>query len=543
MREDPHYTSEGVYWTSGTIGYGTVHATALEAHESYNRPNYNVEKITGAAVRCVSNTTHSLTLDTNDGTSHTLTQTGTSDNGDFVFTLPNYEPTRDGYEFVGWSTSPSATTADYQPGDNITATTANTTLYAVWVQPVTYTTTFNAGEGATLVDDENLNGSSSMSGVSTTGSYTFTLPSATKNGWDLIGWDTATGVVIPAYRAGGEFTTSTADNTLYAIWEESCPSGICYYNNDGTGTIMKTQEMEVDVVTMLQQPDASRSGYSFAGWTIRRDGAAGGLGPDYMTSHEYPAWKLYAKWESPAGDMQSFSGCSEMERYDTIALRDTRDGQLYTVAKMGDGKCWMTENLRLDLSTHGDQINATNTNNPSESFVSAAAQKPSSSNEWCTTDNAACQNQIVYNTQNTTGSGVDDKYLYGNYYNWYTATAGNGVYNFSGFTSGDICPAGWHLPIGESNGTYGELYDMFYVGSSVFLPMQYPFNAVYAGYYKGSAIEKRGTEALYALSSTTSTSSVYPLHVYKGTTGSGSPIFSNYEKRDIGFSVRCVANY
>ena len=40
---------------------------------------------------------------------------------------------------------------------------------------------------------------------------------------------------------------------------------------------------------------------------------------------------------------------------------------------------------------------------------------------------------------------------YGNYYNWYSATAGNGTYGFSinnKSVTGDLCPAGWHLPKG-----------------------------------------------------------------------------------------------
>ena len=31
-----------------------------------------------------------------------------------------------------------------------------------------------------------------------------------------------------------------------------------------------------------------------------------------------------------------------------IALTDARDNNTYTVARLADGKCWMTENLRLD---------------------------------------------------------------------------------------------------------------------------------------------------------------------------------------------------
>lgn len=51
----------------------------------------------------------------------------------YTFTISSTVPTRSGYNFLGWSTSSSAITADYQPGDSITVTSdGTTTLYAVW---------------------------------------------------------------------------------------------------------------------------------------------------------------------------------------------------------------------------------------------------------------------------------------------------------------------------------------------------------------------------------------------------------------------------
>lgn len=48
-----------------------------------------------------------------------------------VFTISNEIPTRTGYEFLGWSTSSTATSATYSAGGNITLS-QNTKLYAVW---------------------------------------------------------------------------------------------------------------------------------------------------------------------------------------------------------------------------------------------------------------------------------------------------------------------------------------------------------------------------------------------------------------------------
>lgn len=57
-------------------------------------------------------------------------------------------PTRDGYTFLGWGTTASATAASYQPGDMYSVD-GDITLYAVWQQK-TYTITFSSGEGYSL---------------------------------------------------------------------------------------------------------------------------------------------------------------------------------------------------------------------------------------------------------------------------------------------------------------------------------------------------------------------------------------------------------
>ena len=50
-------------------------------------------------------------------------------------------------------------------------------------------------------------------------------------------------------------------------------------------------------------------------------------------------------------EMQKFeySQCAAMQVHEEKTMIDIRDKELYTVAKMKDGKCWMTQNLRLKL--------------------------------------------------------------------------------------------------------------------------------------------------------------------------------------------------
>ena len=71
-------------------------------------------------------TIFTLTYNANGGRGAPEAQTG---NG--VVTIPDTRPTCDGYTFVGWATSATATSAQYLPGGSFNLT-ENMTLYAVW---------------------------------------------------------------------------------------------------------------------------------------------------------------------------------------------------------------------------------------------------------------------------------------------------------------------------------------------------------------------------------------------------------------------------
>ena len=72
--------------------------------------------------------TYTITFNANGGTGGPTTQTKYYTK---TLTLSTSKPTRTNYNFLGWATSSSATTAQYQSGGSFT-TNAKTTLYAVW---------------------------------------------------------------------------------------------------------------------------------------------------------------------------------------------------------------------------------------------------------------------------------------------------------------------------------------------------------------------------------------------------------------------------
>ncbi len=265
--------------------------------------------------------------------------------------------------------------------------------------------------------------------------------------------------------------------------------------------------------------------------------------------------KLYAVWIAPLENtsFQDFT-CptnTDMPIGTVIALRDNRDNEVYTVAKLADGNCWMTENLRLDNNA---TINATNTNSPISTFTALSP----SSNSWCTDTSASCYNQSLLNTNNRTNTvspmtGTNANiYSYGNYYNWYSATAGNGTRNVSsGTVAGDLCPAGWHLPYGGSetsekggNTSGGFYYLNQQMGGNTSAQdsnnwRSFPNNFVYSGNWNGSSAGSRGGTGLYWSSTAYRTTDfAYILYFYSGYLYPGT-----YDSRkNWGYPVRCVQN-
>ena len=135
--------------------------------------------------------------------------------------LSGTRPTRTGYTFLGWATSPSGNVA-YQPGATF-STNANTTLYAKW-QIIQYTVSYNAngGTGAPGAQKKNYGATLVLSG---------TRP--TRTHYTFVRWNTNTANTGTAYAPGGNYTAN-ANATLYAIWQ-IIQYKITYDANGGTG--------------------------------------------------------------------------------------------------------------------------------------------------------------------------------------------------------------------------------------------------------------------------------------------------------------------
>ncbi len=76
--------------------------------------------------------TYSLAFDANGGSGAPSTQSKETYATSIEMAIPDQVPVNGSLTFLGWSTSPDATRASYQPGSSIYLYSSTTTLYAVW---------------------------------------------------------------------------------------------------------------------------------------------------------------------------------------------------------------------------------------------------------------------------------------------------------------------------------------------------------------------------------------------------------------------------
>ena len=201
----------------------------------------------------------------------------------------------------------------------------------------------------------------------------------------------------------------------------------------------------------------------------------------------------------------------------TTVLKDTRDNNYYTVKKLADGRCWMTQNLRLKNYT----LKASDSNVTSDGFVVPNQASGTS-----------------YNTSYVFDSGSTD---YGVYYSWYAATAGAGMQSQTGDTSTSVCPKGWRLPKGGSSGEFQTLYNEYKgsTGTESSTNMQNingP-NLKLAGYRRGSSTFDASTDGNYW--SSTAYNNYYAYYLGLGSSDVYPASYSSYGKY-YGFTVRCI---
>jgi uncharacterized protein (TIGR02145 family) len=214
--------------------------------------------------------------------------------------------------------------------------------------------------------------------------------------------------------------------------------------------------------------------------------------------------------------MQSFTCAETLPLEQPFTLTDSRDGNKYTIKKLRDGLCWMTDNLRIADIT----LTSTDSNLPDGETFTIPASSP-----------------VGFTTIDANVAYVND--TYGGYYTFLTATAGWGSSSVNlGNAPKDICPKGWRLPTGgmtNANTVYGEYDRLFHTYDTAELLQDIP-NFKLGGYGLLDEMYTDINEGLY----------------WSGTSYNGKNAYFAYispsaglKAQDVipktsGFNVRCV---
>ena len=408
---------------------------------------------------------------------------------------------------------------------------------------------------------------------------TLTGTNAIFHGWSST--QTTTGAGLPSqveYTDESEVMSNMPGDegeskTLYAVWQQgysiafnkdSNVSSIAVLDSDGNtvGTITSSEQS----LTLYQGDTYTIKPTHTTGYTTNTitktsgDGTLSGNNVDkkFTIGAGAATISVTSKVMQP---IQNWTGCSSLAVGDTDQVYDTRDNEVYLVGKLADNKCWMLDNLRLDLGNETVLANTTssNTNATATSLNYMKNGGGTTSDQYPTAkiNNVAWESssQDYYSipmTVSSSGSGwnkdtvASTKYGDGSgkigvYYNYCAASAGSYCYGdgtSAGTSEGnageDICPAGWRMPTGSSGGEYQALYTAYSSNDANFMNA---LSTPLSGYFVSGLTYYQGWYGIFWSSTGLKSdgSRMCVLHVNESNAGP-----QNILDRSLSTSVRCL---
>ena len=379
---------------------------------------------------------------------------------------------------------------------------------------------------------------------------TSTANPTTANNYSL-----AIGAKISQYATVGAYTNSFA---IVAVANPN-PYTINYVEN--TGLVTNMPENIIGATTSnstvtLSSTTPTRAGYEFKEWNTSADGT----GTAYQPGGTYTLanganLKLYAIWERVYLQNLSADKCTTTM---STAI-DSRDGTEYHIQRLADGKCWLLDNLALDL-TNPTVLNGMNENNThasnttlgylkngggttSDKYATAAVSNWTSSYSYSAPlvsmadKDRTAPDGTSSDPMQSTATSVGWKY--GGYYNYCAASAGSYCYGNgtsagtpSGNATEDICPKGWRMPTGNS-GEYQTLYNN--ASYNTYDKYREALRLPLSGYFYNGSANFQGSRGSWWSSTRLDSILMYSLYA---NTSNINP--ANLSDRYRGFSVRCV---
>ena len=476
----------------------------------------------------------------------------------------------------------------------------NTTIVAEYVaNPITYAIYYYTNTTDTVTGMPSPNPQVPVSSFPGTTATTTNLASApSRTGYTFLGWclgtssssnitvgtngnaDTCGNSFTNQFTAGQSFGINATGSSpdlyyFYAMWQAIIYTIII----DNTNTTTSTNSLSILYGSSATVTVTPASGYYLSSVSCPSGVSCTG----YSTGESYTGAQTVAITNNTAttssGTLSFVAEEPKVYMQDmTLAdcptggakVYDKRDESSYTVKKLADGNCWMTQNLALDLTAltqaqlygtgtnAGKLTNASNTTlgylksgggtSPYTNYAVAAAtstnyyDRPAIATSG-TCNNASCTNSnlswsytdTLAATINGTTSRVQGKV--GIYYNYCAASAGSYCYSSSsssGNATEDICPYGWHLPAGDTaQGSFYYLYNTGY--SANYNNFVDALSTPLSGFFNSGKARNQGNSGYFWSSTRNSNYNMYYLYVYSSSVNP-----QNYITRDTGRSVRCV---
>ncbi len=216
-----------------------------------------------------------------------------------TYTLPKNEYVKNGYTFMGWNTKADGSGKTYADEASIKSSSRKNgeiTLYAQW-KPTVYTISY------VLNDGKNNTANPSKYTIE---SQNITLAAPKKTGYTFEGW-----YRDEAYRkpTAGINAGSTGNRTFYAKWSGN-PYTVRFDDNGSTSGSMADQSFVYgNKAKNLRTNAYKRTGYDFAGWSTKANGAGtaiankglvgvGDSATQHLSKKAGAVVVLYAQWNA-----------------------------------------------------------------------------------------------------------------------------------------------------------------------------------------------------------------------------------------------------
>ncbi len=198
-------------------------------------------------------------------------------------TITSSVPQREGYDFLGWSISPDALSASYNPGSSFTSDTSDYTLFAVWQEKPKYVVTY----------DYKTNGGTSSSAENTSvyrDDVVNLAVSASKENWDFIGWNTDRNA-----ETGLSSFSVSGNTTLFAIFSKTAKSNLYTERNELYSVVPKTFFNQAEGSTITLPPIPTYEGWTPVSWIRSHDGSEFAVGSEVLVPEDTSFYAKYVK--------------------------------------------------------------------------------------------------------------------------------------------------------------------------------------------------------------------------------------------------------